>query len=352
MIVDRDGTITYESPAVERVLGYRGRRIGSAQRLRGSVADDRSSRGRGSCSAMSLRAPAARRRPSSGSATPTARGARSRPSLKNLLDDPAVGGIVVNYRDITRAQALEDELRHQAFHDSLTGLANRALFVDRLEHALSRAARLRPTRWPSCSSISTTSRRSTTASATARAIASSSRVAERLRGALRGGDTIARMGGDEFAVLVEDADRRRRADGRRRARCSACSAAAVRPRRQGALRARQRRRRACVTRATETGARTCCATPTSRCTRPRANGKNRVEVFEPGMHAGGAGPARAEGRPRARPRARRVLPRSTSRSCASPTAADHRRRGAPALAASGARRGRPADSSRSPRRPA
>ena len=59
---------------------------------------------------------------------------------KNLLDDPAVGGVVVNYRDITERKALEEQLRHQAFHDVLTGLANRSLFRDRLGHALARAA--------------------------------------------------------------------------------------------------------------------------------------------------------------------------------------------------------------------
>ena len=58
--------------------------------------------------------------------------------LRNLTDDPAVDGVVVNYRDVTTRRELEDELRHQAFHDSLTGLANRALFMDRLQHAIAR----------------------------------------------------------------------------------------------------------------------------------------------------------------------------------------------------------------------
>ena len=60
---------------------------------------------------------------------------------KNLLDDPAIGGIVVNYRDVTDRRSLEQQLRHQAFHDSLTGLPNRALFLDRLAHGVARTRR-------------------------------------------------------------------------------------------------------------------------------------------------------------------------------------------------------------------
>ena len=54
----------------------------------------------------------------------------------NLLGDPTVEGIVLTLRDVTERKGLEEELKHQAFHDALSGLANRALFRDRLEHAL------------------------------------------------------------------------------------------------------------------------------------------------------------------------------------------------------------------------
>jgi predicted signal transduction protein with EAL and GGDEF domain len=47
---------------------------------------------------------------------------------------------VLTMRDVSERKGLEDELKHQAFHDALSGLANRALFRDRLEHALARAA--------------------------------------------------------------------------------------------------------------------------------------------------------------------------------------------------------------------
>jgi len=59
----------------------------------------------------------------------------------NRLEDPAVMGLVVNARDITERVRVEQLLRHNAFHDSLTGLPNRALFQDRLQQAILRCQR-------------------------------------------------------------------------------------------------------------------------------------------------------------------------------------------------------------------
>jgi PAS domain S-box-containing protein len=61
--------------------------------------------------------------------------------VANLVDRPSVRGTVVNARDITERKQAEAALEFQALHDSLTGLPNRLLFLDRLENAMARAAR-------------------------------------------------------------------------------------------------------------------------------------------------------------------------------------------------------------------
>jgi diguanylate cyclase (GGDEF)-like protein/PAS domain S-box-containing protein len=121
----------------------------------------------------------------------------------NLLHDESVRGIVLTSRDITERKAFLNQLEYHAFYDSLTGLANRALFRDRVNHALSQARR-------SSNSIAALFMdvddfkivNDTHGHAMGDALLTA--IAGRLRSCLRTGDTISRLGGDEFAILLEE----------------------------------------------------------------------------------------------------------------------------------------------------
>ena len=102
--------------------------------------------------------------------------------------------------------SLTGQLRHQAFHDALTGLANRALFTDRLEHALALRAVGGPEVVVMYLDLDDFKLVNDTLGHDA-GDALLRGVAERLRACFRACDTIARLGGDEFAVIVEDSDR-------------------------------------------------------------------------------------------------------------------------------------------------
>jgi len=123
--------------------------------------------------------------------------------FSNLLEESSVGAVVVNYRDITDRKRAVDELEYRAFHDALTGLPNRALFLDRLGQAVSRAKRedgrvavmfidldnLKP--------INDTLGHAAGDEVIRRA-------SERIRRCVREADTLARVGGDEFTLLLPD----------------------------------------------------------------------------------------------------------------------------------------------------
>ena len=118
-----------------------------------------------------------------------------------------VGGIVVgrvwSYRDVTDRKRLEDELAYRAFHDSLTGLANKALFSDRLEHALARSQQTGShlaVLFVDLDNFKTVNDSLGHGEGDQLLI----RVASTLVECLRPLDTAARLGGDEFAILIED----------------------------------------------------------------------------------------------------------------------------------------------------
>jgi diguanylate cyclase (GGDEF)-like protein/PAS domain S-box-containing protein len=203
MVVDADSTIRYVSPSVARVLGHAASDL-EGTRLTQLVHPDDQAR------VLQF-------------LTVGARESDEHPALTefrlrhhddfwlyaeavrtNLLNDMNVRGIVLNTRDVSERKAFEEQLAHQAFHDSITGLANRALFRDRVEHALQRQHRMGT---PVSVLFMDLDDFKTINDSLGHAAGDLllAEVGDRVKQCVRTGDTAARLGGDEFAVLLENA---------------------------------------------------------------------------------------------------------------------------------------------------
>lgn len=122
---------------------------------------------------------------------------------QNLLHDPSVGAIVVNYRDISQRKAQEKQLEYQAYYDALTGLPNRLLFRDRVVTAITQAIRNRRALAVMYLDLD---HFKLVNDGLGHSIGDQllAQVAERLQASVRASDTISRLGGDEFTLLFND----------------------------------------------------------------------------------------------------------------------------------------------------
>jgi diguanylate cyclase (GGDEF)-like protein/PAS domain S-box-containing protein len=197
-IVDADGSVRYHSESVRRVLGYDPAELVDGDPLSLVHPDDRERVARFVAEAA-LRpgvTPAETWRVRHRDGT----WLHSETVAANLLEDANVRGLVLNTRDVSDRKELEAQLVHQAFHDGLTGLANRTLFTERVEHALAGAGQgdlavlfidLDDFKHVNDSLGHGAGDQLLVAAA------------RRLQGCLRPTDVAARLGGDEFAVLLE-----------------------------------------------------------------------------------------------------------------------------------------------------
>jgi diguanylate cyclase (GGDEF)-like protein/PAS domain S-box-containing protein len=128
-------------------------------------------------------------------------------AARDLRADPTVRGVVLTLCDVTERRRLEDDLAHQAFHDGLTGLANRVLFRNRLEHAFAVAHRDGTSVGVLFVDLDDFKEVNDTLG---HAVGDQLLVAvgQRIAHLIGAGNTAARMGGDEFAILVEQHDDR------------------------------------------------------------------------------------------------------------------------------------------------
>jgi diguanylate cyclase (GGDEF)-like protein/PAS domain S-box-containing protein len=201
-VLDSDARIVYQSPSIERVLGYTPEEVvgtsfarllppGEQSRLLHLLDGAVEHEGDGGTEVLEC---ALRHRD----------GDTRQFEIQhtNLLHDEHVRGIVLNSRDVSERKAFEEQLAHQAFHDPVTGLANRALFAERVRHAVARARREHiglAVIFIDLDDFKTINDSLGHAAGDKVLL----EVGKRLGTSTRASDTAARFGGDEFAVLLE-----------------------------------------------------------------------------------------------------------------------------------------------------
>ena len=200
-VVDATGTIVYQSPSIQRLVGLGPDDLAGSNYLDLLVEEDaphvRSLFADVVAAAQTTFTAEYRVRHADGSSR------HVESIVSNMIDDPTVNGLVLNTRDVTDRKSLQEELAHQAFHDSLTDLSNRAVFRDRIEHALARGERNEgrlAVLLLDLDGFKTVNDSLGHDAGDQLLIA----VAKRLQFQGRSSDTVARIGGDEFGILLED----------------------------------------------------------------------------------------------------------------------------------------------------
>ncbi|MGA5304955.1 putative bifunctional diguanylate cyclase/phosphodiesterase [Nucisporomicrobium flavum] len=197
-VVGPDSEVLYQSESVRRVFGYPARVL-TGRRLTSVIEAESASR-----LADALRSVSGRPYATTViELTVRHRDRRTRQAeitITNLLADPNVGGLVLNTRDISERKELQEQLVHEAYHDALTQLANRALFRERVAEALDARGETDDVTVLFLDLDGFKEVNDSLGHLAGDQLLV--RVADRLRGAVREDDVVARFGGDEFAVLI------------------------------------------------------------------------------------------------------------------------------------------------------
>ncbi len=199
-MVDANAIVVYQSESIERVFGYDAAAL-TGQSLAALLDPREAARLREALDSVSHRP--------YGTLTleidiphRTGRLCQAEVTITNLLSDANVGTLVLNTRDVSERKQLETQLVHEAFHDGLTNLANRALFKDRVDQAMLRRHSIEERAtvlFLDLDGFKEVNDSLGHASGDQLLI----QLAERLRASVRPDDTVARFGGDEFAVLIQ-----------------------------------------------------------------------------------------------------------------------------------------------------
>jgi len=204
VVADIHGAITYATPAAEQAFGQSAAHLRNTDLADFVVPDDRAA-----LTDLILETIARDGQPSRGEVRFVV-GNRVPRTMEatavNLIENEAVQGIVITAHDITERKMLLESLRHQAHHDSLTGLPNRVVLEDRLDCAILQAQRTgTPTSvlFIDLDDFKLVNDRDGHAMGDELLVAA----AAKLRETLRMDDTLARIGGDEFVVLLDGMDR-------------------------------------------------------------------------------------------------------------------------------------------------
>jgi len=200
-VLDQNAIIIYQSPSVKRMLGYEpADMVGKCQ----YDLVHRDDVGRMRVAFEELVSGEKTTRPIEFRVLARDGTWRSMESIgTNCLDVAAVNGVVVNTRDVSERRVIQEHIQHLAFHDALTGLPNRTLMQDRISQTVTRAARSNHQFAVMFIDIDNFKNINDTLGHDA-GDELLCEVARRLSKAVRARDTIARQGGDEFIVLLDE----------------------------------------------------------------------------------------------------------------------------------------------------